>query len=83
MPKLLFIVSRHQPKLHQYVLRQFAAEPDMRVILDRRQAQRRGRGGPTPEGTERRQADRRRNHEVAHQLMTMGYSFARPMVEVE
>ena len=82
MPTLIFIVSRRQPRLHEYVRRQFAAEPDMRVILDRRQAQRRRRGGSAPEGAERRQADRRRNNEVAYQLLTMGYAFARPTVEV-
>jgi hypothetical protein len=78
MPRLLFIVSRHQPDLYAYLCRQFAAEPDMKVVLDRRRGERRREPAPSPEIAERRRGDRRQNNDVAHQLLTMGYAFARP-----
>jgi hypothetical protein len=52
------------------------------VLLDRRRAQRRRPGPPAPAAVERRQADRGRDAEVAHQLLTMGYAFARPAAGV-
>ena len=82
MPTLLFIVSRRQPDLYEYLRRQFASEPDMKVMLDRRTVERRRTGPSRPEPPERRAGDRRRNHEVTHQLLTMGYALARPMAEV-
>jgi hypothetical protein len=82
MPTLLFIVSRRQPDLHAYVARQFASEPEMQVLLDRRRAQRRRPGAPAPAAVERRQGDRRRDAEAAHQLLTMGYALARPAAGV-
>jgi len=82
MPTLLFIVSRHQPDLHAYLSRQFAAEPDMKVVLDRRLTERRRGAPPAPPRAERRQGDRRRNRDVAHQLLTMGYAFAHPAAGV-
>ena len=82
MPTLLFIVSRHQPDLHAYLSRQFAAEPDMKVVLDRRLTQRRQAPVPGAASSERRQGDRRRNRDVAHQLLTMGYAFAHPAAGV-
>jgi hypothetical protein len=79
---LLFIVSRRQPDLYGYLSRQFASEPDMKVILDRRMGERRRGRAPAPPSAERRQADRRRNDEVVLQLLTMGYAFARPLAGV-
>jgi hypothetical protein len=77
MARLLFIVSRHQPDLYAHLCRQFAAEPDMKVVLDRRRGERRRDSAPRPDSAERRQGDRRQNIDVAHQLLTMGYAFAR------
>ena len=77
MPRLLFIVSRHHPDLYAYLCRRFAADPDMKVVLDRRHGER--RRGPAPlEIVERRKGDRRQSSDVAHQLVTAGYAFARP-----
>ena len=81
MATLLFIVSRRQPDLYEYLRRQFSSEPDMMVMLDRRMVERRRSSPPRPEPRERREGDRRRNHEVTHQLLTMGYAFARPMAD--
>ena len=41
MAKHLFIVSRQQPDLFFYLSREFSAESDVTVIVDRRQGQRR------------------------------------------
>ena len=41
MAKHLFIVSRQQPELFSYLAREFSAESEVTVIIDRRQGQRR------------------------------------------
>ena len=41
MAKHLFIVSRQQPELFSYLSREFSAESEVTVIIDRRQGQRR------------------------------------------
>ena len=55
--RYLFIVSRREPSLYQYTVRAFARRPEIQVIYDRRQGERR-RTSQTPT-VERRQADRR------------------------
>ena len=63
----LFIVSRETPYLADYMREQFAAEPNVEVLVDRRQgADRRTR--TTPIQSERRRGDRRRNNDVERQL---------------
>jgi hypothetical protein len=68
--RYLFIVSREQESLYEYLLQQFSEEPDrnVKIILDRRSAQRRTRTDPVV--TERRAADRRTSPEVDIQLRT-------------
>ena len=76
MPRHLFIVDRQQPDLFSYLAREFSAEPDVTVILDRRQGERRtGRGQMT--SSDRRQTDRRLKAEIAGELSTLGYAFVR------
>src|SRR5439155_25599827 len=41
MGQLVFIVSRHRPKLHEYLQREFADNADVAVIVDRRLTERR------------------------------------------
>ena len=41
MAQHLFIVSRQQPELFSYLVREFSAESEVTVIIDRRQGQRR------------------------------------------
>jgi hypothetical protein len=80
VPRLLLIVSRRQPDLYPYLVRQFASEADVQVMLDRRIAQRRQPvevAPSTPEADERRRAERRRNTDATYQLLTMGYAFVR------
>ena len=75
----LFIVSRLEPNLYDYLAHEFSSEDDVRVILDRRLGERRaqaGNGGGAQQ-VERRQGDRRRQAHVAHQLSSLGYAFVR------
>jgi hypothetical protein len=74
----LFIVSRQQPDLYSYLTREFSEEPDVRVILDRRQGERRRHpaGSDVTPGN-RRQADRRDRADIGGQLSTLGYAFVR------
>jgi hypothetical protein len=78
MPAHVFVVSRHQPDLYAYLSREFAAEEDVRVLLDRRQGERRRVGDRRrlPRG-DRRQTDRRLRGEVPGQINTLGYAFVR------
>jgi hypothetical protein len=76
VPRHLFIVDRQQTDLFSYLAREFSAEPDVTVMLDRRQGERRTSRRPvTP--AERRQNDRRLKAEITGQLSTLGYAFVR------
>ena len=78
MPAHLFIVGRPHPDLYGYLSREFAAEPDVRVMMDRREGERRNpnerRAGARGE---RRQADRRSRSEATEQITSLGYAFVR------
>ncbi len=79
MGQHLFIVSRQQPDLYSYLTREFSQESEVRVILDRRQGERRGqrdRRGSEP-ADRRHQLDRRGPGAIATQLSTLGYAFVR------
>ena len=67
MPRHLFIVSRETPYLADYMREQFASEPDVEVLVDRRQGGDR-RAQATPVASERRGGDRRRSSDVDRQL---------------
>jgi hypothetical protein len=74
----LFIVSRLQPDLYRYLAREFSAESDVQVILDRRYRDRRTLAHqPSGSNHERRASDRRQRREVVGQLNTLGYAFVR------
>ena len=66
----LFIVARHNVALYEYLKEEFANEP-VRVILDRRQGERRGRT-EAHEG-ERRLSDRRSSLDLQEALRTRGF----------
>lgn len=70
---LLFIVSREQSVLHDVLQREFAAERDVRVVLDRRFAERRGANGQSGRH-ERRQSDRRIHMQVDTSLRSLGWA---------
>jgi hypothetical protein len=58
----LVIVARDNVELYDYLAEKFSGDPNVRVILDRRQAERRRDDAGDDAGTdaERRQTDRRR-----------------------
>src|SRR3989441_12006814 len=57
MPRLLYIVSRRNQQLYADLTRTFNNDPNVRVILDRREGERRQRAAPHRAG--RRGRDRR------------------------
>jgi hypothetical protein len=71
----LFIVSRLEPQLFEYLTREFASEDDVKVILDRRVGER--RRGAGAHDVERRQGDRRTLAHVPRQISSLGYAFVR------
>ena len=78
MAQHLFIVSRQQPDLFSYLTREFSAEPDVTIIVDRRQGERRTRSDEADGAAEnRRQRDRRLKAELESNLSTLGYAFVR------
>jgi hypothetical protein len=76
VPRHLFIVDRQQLDLFSYLSREFSAEPEVTVMLDRRQGERR-RSRPRADASERRRAERRARAEVGGDLSTLGYAFVR------
>ena len=78
MAQHLFIVSRQQPDLFSYLTREFSAEPDVTIIDDRRQGERRTRSDEADGAADnRRQRDRRLKAELESNLSTLGYAFVR------
>ena len=71
----LFIVSRLEPQLFEYLSREFASEADVKVIVDRRLGERR-RSAETHD-IERRRGDRRTLGHIPRQLRSLGYAFVR------
>jgi hypothetical protein len=65
----LWIIPRDDVELYEYFTTHFAGRPDVEVILDRRQGERRQRAAPSP--AERRRAERRR-HSVEADLAALG-----------
>jgi len=75
MAEHLFIVARREPQLFRYLWQEFAAEPEVTVIVDRRQRER--RGGAKAPAPDRRRAERRRRGDIAQRLVSLGYAFVR------
>jgi hypothetical protein len=76
MDRLLIIVHRDAPRLLQHLEAAFASSaPDIRVIRDRRTAERRVSSAPTD--VERRRAERRRR-DVGEALRRVGWVVLRP-----
>ena len=71
MAQLVFIVSRHRPKLHEYLQQEFAGNDEVAVIVDRRLGERRLR--EVEHGPDRRQTDRRQA-QVDDRLRSLGWA---------
>ena len=79
---ILMIVSRDNPRLYDYAVREFADSHEIKVVLDRRTSDRRREGGQVGGiAIERRRVDRRR-YSVDHRLRTIGWAFVRDGVVV-
>lgn len=72
MGRTLFIVSRHDRDLYEYLGERFATDAAVEVILDRRVRERRQRD--EPHGVDCRRADRRRRPEVETELQTRSHA---------
>ena len=70
----LWIVSRAEPELYDYIKNQFGGRPNVDVIVDRREGPRRLR--PASPEIERRQADRRQQS-VDDDLAALGIAIVR------
>jgi hypothetical protein len=66
MARHLFLVSRHEARLYEYLLDRFRDDGNVEVVLDRRRGERRRR--PHGQGPDRRGADRRIRQEVDLEL---------------
>jgi len=67
----IFIVARFNPQLYDYLQREFSHEERIRIIMDRRVAERRQQA--VPASGERRQSDRRRQQDVDANLRERGF----------
>ena len=72
-----FIVARDQTSLCEYLERQFAAEENVEVFLDRRSGRDRRVTDGQREVVERRGAERRQQPFVDTQLRSLGYAMFR------
>lgn len=66
MARHLFLVSRHEARLYEYLLDRFRDDGNVEVILDRRRGERRRR--PPGQEPDRRQVERRSRREVDLEL---------------
>jgi hypothetical protein len=72
-PRYLFIVSRMHPDLFEYLREHFVDAPEVQVILDRRNGQRRQSSMLVM--PERRRADRRTRPEIDARLASESHVF--------
>jgi hypothetical protein len=70
MARLLFIVSREDPRLFRSLRREFAEEPDVEVILDRRVRDASGEASSA--------RDRRQRPEIEERLYSLGWAIVHP-----
>lgn len=70
---LIFVVARSRLDRYDELRRQFADWTDVRIVLDRREGDRR-KPHPSAPGTDRRRADRRRIDLDAQSYVKLGWS---------
>jgi hypothetical protein len=71
MARHLFLVSRHEARLYEYLLERFRDDGNVEVILDRRRGERRRR--PQSQEPDRRRSDRRARREVDLELQVRSH----------
>src|SRR5690349_24924307 len=76
MPRHIFVVSRHHPELYEYLTKRFQQDTNVRVIFDRRRAERRQSPGTGPprEGERRWRLERRVRTSVDDELKTRSHT---------
>jgi len=70
-PRFLYITSADRRDEFERLRAQFAAQPEICVIQDRRRGERRHTAAG-PAGDERRRRDRRTHRELEHELRSVG-----------
>ena len=68
----LLIVARNQRSLYEYLKNDFEADPEVRVVMDRRQTERRQRMEAW--AAERRQSERRVRPPLDEKFQTVGFA---------
>jgi hypothetical protein len=71
MARHLFLVSRQEARLYEYLLERFRDDGNVEVILDRRRGERRRR--PQSQEPDRRRSDRRTRREVDLELQVRSH----------
>jgi len=71
MARHLFLVSRHEPRLYEYLVDRFRDDGNVQVILGRRRGERRSRSAHL--GPQRRRADRRFRREIDLELQVRSH----------
>jgi hypothetical protein len=73
--RLLFVVAREDPTRFEYIQQQFAGEPEVEIVFDRRHGDRRAaRGVAIAQRPERRTGRDRRRRQVRGDLTTLGWT---------
>ena len=74
MARHIFVVARAHPDLFEFLLKQFADDANVSVVLDRRTAHRRLHSGEIPVDGERRRADRRSRPAIDEELRSRSHA---------
>jgi hypothetical protein len=70
----VFIAASNRPDLYRYALEEFAGEPAIRVVLDRRTGERRCHRVPV--SVDQRTGERRHHADLDARLVEMGFAIA-------
>jgi hypothetical protein len=73
MARHLFLVSRLDARLYEYLLERFRDDANVEVILDRRRGERRRRPSGQAPGANRRGSDRRTRREIDLELQVRSH----------
>ena len=75
MSEDILVVARTQPSLYEYLCQDFAEDPDVRVVMDRRRGERRRSGEAWL--AERRRKERRTQPAIDDKLQSIGFAIVR------
>ncbi len=73
MARHLFVVSRHEARLYEYLLERFRDDGNVEVILDRRRGERRRQASGGGQEPDRRRSDRRTRREIDLELQVRSH----------